>query len=324
MKVNIKDNLILGIKRTIPVIVVFSILMALRDYHIILENLADIASMLLIPVLAFNITFAFSKYHFTVPAVILGYFAFTFNTGFLGGLLVGLTVGYFSLKFKYAFTGNLNKDIFRLIIYNIIIFGILFPMFYYLIFPPVDYILVRLFDYLINFDTSRVMILVGILSLLTTLDLGGPFNKVAFAFLIQAVLNEYYHIIGPVMISVTIPPLSIFLGLLIYKNRFSQIDKSQIKMAGLSSAFGLTEGAMAVTFRRIKILPVIMIGSLLGSLFASYMGLESKLLMASIPGLFGTSNIWIYLLSHLIGVSFSLIMFPIILKRNVETKEDLV
>ena len=72
---------------------------------------------------------------------------------------------------------------------------------------------------------------------------------------------------------------------------------------------------MSVAFRRIKILPILIIGSIAGSVFAAIFDLENHLLLNAVPGLLGTSNIFIYLLSHLVGVAICLILFPIVLKK---------
>lgn len=315
-KTKLQDHIFNGIKRTIPVIVLYSILLALSDLLPFLEVVHPIVYYAIVPVLSFNILYSMYKGLYIFPAVFVGIFASIEGLGILGGILVGVLMGLsINLIYKYLFKDK-DSNTYMIVGLNILLTGLFYLLTVYVISPPVGFVLTSIFDYLGAIDGNNVLLLVSILSLLTTVDLGGPFNKISFAFIIEMLLQESYNIVGPVLISVTVPTLGIYLAMLLYKDRFSESDLSQKRFAMFASIVGMTEGALAVSFRRIKILPVVMIGSLLGTLFAAINGLENRLLMASIPGFFGTSNIMIYVLSHIIGVVFILIVLPLILKRE--------
>jgi fructose-specific phosphotransferase system IIC component len=67
--------------------------------------------------------------------------------------------------------------------------------------------------------------------------------------------------------------------------------------------FGLTESAIPVVLEDpLRRWPTMVLGSVVASVFASYMGLSNILMMVSLPGLFGANKIGIYLLAHVLGV----------------------
>lgn len=318
------NRIVKGIQRTIPFIVIYSILLAMKDVIPFMSSILFYYEMVLIPILTINITYSFTRLGYIIPAAVLGYFAYTGDISFIGGLFVGIYVGVVSKKLSDIFNGSLVKDIIRLILFNGIIFMIGYALLLYIIIPVFGLILHSTFEYLLSFDQTKLVILCGILAFLMTIDLGGPFNNLAYAFLIEALLNGSYQIIGPVLVSVAIPPLAIYVGMTAYPSLFNDVDKSQTKLTLLSSIFGFTAGGMVVIFRRIQLLPLVVLGSVIGTVFAAMFHLESEMLLAAIPGLISTSNILIYIIAHLLGLSIVVLLMPLILKNNSETVEDLL
>lgn len=315
-KKKIRDHLFTGIKRTIPFIVLYSISLALGEWNSFFIDVSTYLYMLIVVLLPANIVYSMYKFQYVHSAIISGVIIYYTEIGILGGIIVGVLIGLTLRLVKSTLLEGKVETMWHIVILNFLL-AIIFPLLtYFIISPPLAFILDTIYTFLLSIDKANVMLLVFLLSLLMTSDLGGPFNKMSFAFLIEALHQGNYEIIGPVMISVTIPPLSIFLAMLLLKDKFSKDDLTQVKFSGLASLVGMTEGAIAVAFRRIKILPILIFGSVIGSMFAAYFELESNLLMASIPGLFGTSNIMIYLLSHLIGVVIILVLFMAILRKQ--------
>lgn len=315
--VPIQEHLFTGIKRTIPVILLYAIMLALSDIVPFLLELSEYVYLAIVPILAINIIFSKYKFNYVLPALVSGYFASVNETGILGGIIIGillvLSIDYISTKI------DIKKWV---VIINIIVTLIFYGLTVYIISPPIQYMLNMVFDYLNGIDQANVLLLVGILSILITIDLGGPFNKVAFAFLIEVFLNGSYQIVGPVLISTTVPQLGLFFAMLLYKSRFSEKDFTQKKVLLLSSMVGLTEGAIAVTFRRIKILPIVVFGSFSAAIFAAVFHMENRLLLNSLPGLLGTSNVFMYLVSHAVGVIVILIIFPLVIKKETEVMKN--
>lgn len=315
-KNKLQTHIFKGIGRTIPVIILYSLVLAMGEWNVLFVDASDYIFMSIVPILALNIVYSMHRFSYLLPVAFVGYIAYLGGIGILGGIIVGILFGVSITYIKDIIFKSENIMLPYIILINFVLGGLFYLVIQFIVVPPFAYALDYIFGYLQSIDKTNVMFLVGILSFFTVIDLGGPLNKVAFAFNIESFLNGYYNIVGPVIISVTVPALSIYLAMLLYKNRFSDEDRTQKKFAMLSSIFGMTEGAMAIGFRRIRIIPVLIVGSMLGTLFAAYFGLESNMLLAAVPGLLGTSNIVVYLTAHAIGVGVILLMIPLVLKKE--------
>ncbi len=315
-------HIINGIKYVIPVIIIYSILLALINSNIIKSVNFDISSyiyLLIIPVLTAFIANSICDKLVFIPALILGFFLEKWGLGFFGGILGGLLIGYLARCITSKIMIKNNSV--NLIIGYVVIGGISFIVSYYMILymaaPGILLILDSIKDYILGVKTTEVILLVSILAMLTALDLGGPFNKLAFSFVLAFYLDGFYHITGPALVSVTIPPLSVYLGLLLMPSRFNVDDFKTKKIALFGSLFGLTEGALQVAYRRpLRIIPILVFGSVLGSVLAAYFGLENELLVASILGVFGVNNIILYVGAHLIGVVVVIVLFYLLLPKE--------
>jgi len=208
-----------------------------------------------------------------------------------------------------------------LVIGYIVIAGVAFLATYgvmiYVVGPPILWMLEGIASLILAIKPTQIILLVALLAALTTIDLGGPFNKLAFGFVLQFYIDGYWYITGPALISVAIPPIAIYIALKVMPQKFNKEDHTSRKLAFFASIVGLTEGALPVSFRRpLKMIPIIVVGSVVGSVFAAYFKLENQLMMASVLGLIGASNVIVYIAAHLLGVLLILILFYIILKDH--------
>ena len=132
-----------------------------------------------------------------------------------------------------------------------------------------------------------------------------------------------YHITGPVLIAVATPPLAIYLALKLYPNRFDEVDQSSRKLALIGGLFAMTEGAIQVSYRRpLRVIPIVVLGSLIGSLFAGWFGLENILLVGGILGVFSVNNVWIYLAAHLLGVGVIVGLLALTIPKKTVVRID--
>ncbi|AIO18545.1 PTS system mannose-specific EIIBCA component [Candidatus Izimaplasma bacterium HR1] len=316
------EHIVNGIKYTIPLIVIYSVFSALVGAGYINVGNFDVNEyvfIVLVPILTAFIAHSISPKNTFVPGLILGYFFGVWGLGYLGGILGGLLLGYLvrciSSKIKIE-----NEKLCLVIGYlglGILGFIVTYFAMLYMAKPGILLILDSVSNLISSISPSETVLIVILLALFTTLDLGGPFNKIAYGFIIQFYTEGLFHITGPVLVSVMLPPLGVFLGLLLLKDRFNDIDHKSRKIALFGSLFGLTEGALVVGYRRpLKVLPILIIGSVVGSALASVMGLKNTSLLVSVPGLFTINNILVYLLSVVVGVSVMLILFYFVLPKS--------
>ncbi len=327
MKKIFKDmskHVVKGISFAIPLIVIYSVLLALVNSNIIRSDNFDVseyAYLLIIPVLTGFIANSITDKIVLIPGFILGYFMNEWGLGFIGGIVGGLLLGY--LVRCICLKLSIKNNIWSMVLGYLVLGGIGFIVSYFTMFymarPGILLILDTITDYINGIDITQVVFIVALLALLTTIDLGGPFNKLAYGFILQFYRDGFYHITGPVIISVMLPPLGVFIGLMLFRNRFNDVDRKSQKISLIGGVFGLTEGALAVGYRRpLKIIPILVVGSVVGSVTAALLKLENTTLLTAVLGLFGVSSIFDYLLSIVVGLSVIIGLFLIILPKTEE------
>lgn len=321
----ISSHILKGFNYAVPLIIIYSVLLAIDGTsYVSLGKFPEYVLFLVIPVLTTAIASHIAPKVVLFPGFLLGMYFDYMGVGFFGAIFGGLILGY-SILFMIRQL-HVQRTWVQLVIGYLILplvaTGVTYVVMHYVIDPPILWMLDQVRQYVSTIKPNQILLLVGILGALSTVDLGGPFNKLAFGFVMQFYRDGYYSIVGPVLISTAIPPIAIALALYLIPHKFSVVDRSTLKFAFSAALVGFTEGALPVTFRRpLKILPIIVFGSVTASLFAAYFHMSNVVIMVSVLGLIGASNILVYVLAHVVGVAIILALFLLVL-RNQE-KESL-
>ena len=75
-------------------------------------------------------------------------------------------------------------------------------------------------------------------------DMGGPVNKVAYAFMLICVAQGVYTVVAIAAVGICIPPLGMGLATLIGRKNFSAEERETGKAALVMGCVGVTEGAI--------------------------------------------------------------------------------
>ena len=266
----------------------------------------------LIPILAGYIAMSIADRPGLLPGMAGGYLAVQANAGFLGGLIAGFLAGYIMVYLKKAFKGlprTLDgiKTILLYPVFGLLITGLLM---YFLVGPVFSTINTAMITFLENLGTGNAVLLGAVLGGMMAIDMGGPFNKAAYAFSIGIFTDTGDgSLMAAVMAGGMIPPLAIGIATLLFKNKFTDIEqKSGLSNILLGLSF-ITEGAIPFAAAD----PMRVIGSsIVGSAIA---GGLTQLWAVSIPaphgGLFVitlANRPLMFLLALLIGTVVSALM----------------
>ena len=266
----------------------------------------------LIPILAGYIAMSIADRPGLLPGMAGGYLAVQANAGFLGGLIAGFLAGYIMVYLKKAFKGlprtlDGMKTILLYPVFGLLITGLLM---YFLIGPVFSTINTAMITFLENLGTGNAVLLGAVLGGMMAIDMGGPFNKAAYAFSIGIFTDTGDgSLMAAVMAGGMIPPLAIGIATLLFKNKFTDIEqKSGLSNILLGLSF-ITEGAIPFAAAD----PMRVIGSsIVGSAIA---GGLTQLWAVSIPaphgGLFVitlANRPLMFLLALLIGTAVSALM----------------
>lgn len=106
-------------------------------------------------------------------------------------------------------------------------------------------------------------------------DMGGPVNKVAYAFMLICVAQGVYTVVAIAAVGICIPPLGMGLATLIGRKNFSAEERETGKAALVMGCVGVTEGAIPFAAADpLRVIPSIMIGSVCGAVTAALVGAQ--------------------------------------------------
>ncbi|GAB2491788.1 fructose-specific PTS transporter subunit EIIC [Alkalibacterium psychrotolerans] len=247
-----------GISHMLPFVVGGGILLAisfmfeaqLGSDHILFTSLNTIggsAFEFLIPILAGYIAFSIADRPGLLPGMAGGLLAVESDAGFLGGLVAGFVAGYVMLWIKKLMrnvpkTFEGLKSILLYPVAGLLVVGLLM---FFLIGPFFAVINNAMLGFLENLGTGNAVLLGAVLGGMMAVDMGGPVNKAAYAFSI-GVFGDTGNgsLMAAVMVGGMIPPLAIAISTLIFKSKYTDLEKSSGLSNFVLGASFITEGAI--------------------------------------------------------------------------------
>lgn len=248
----IYKDLMNGISHMLPFVVGGGILLAIsflfesmlgseNEIFTFLNSIGGNAFSFLIPIFAGFIAMSIADRPGLMPGMVAGLIAVNSDAGFLGGLVGGFLAGYIVVLLKQLFR-NLPKSLEGLkpiLIYPVI--GLFFTgiLMYYIFGPIFSGINSAMINFLQNLGTGNAVILGVILGGMMAIDMGGPFNKAAYAFSIGIFTDTGDgSLMAAVMAGGMVPPLAIAVATTMFKHKFTEGERKS----------GLTNYVMGISF----------------------------------------------------------------------------
>ena len=249
----------------------------------------------------------------------------TVPSGFLGGLLAGFVGGYLMLgiekmcdKMPKALEG-----IKPVLIYPLLgLGGILVVM--CAVNPFMGMINSGMSNGLNAIASNPAMMvpLCALLAGMMSIDMGGPFNKAAYAFATLNLANaddQAYIIMAAVMIGGMVPPIAIALSNTFFKNRWTNEERKNAPVNYVMGLSFITEGAIPYAAGHpLQVIPSCIVGSAVAGALSALFGCK---LMAPHGGIFVFATMqgtwYFYLLALAIGAVVSMLMLAL-LKRPIK------
>ncbi len=329
-------HLMTGVSFMLPAIVVYAFFMVMGQtggsFGAFSMAMSGYAHMLIVPLLSAYIAFSIAGKLTLIPAFVVGLMADQLGMGFIGGLIVGILTGYL-IKLIIVLVGR-SRGGHTLDIITTFILGpicgsmIMGLIVYFLIAAPISSFTALLEAWLVGLSGGSVLVLSVVVAGMLAFDMGGPLNKVAYSFMILASSEGAFHIVGPALIAITIPPLALGLSTVISRKKYSRDELPAGKTALVLSIFGLTEGAIPFAASDpLRVIPSIIAGSVAGGVCGTLLGVSNTSVVPSVLGIFfgmvgtyGIVDILFFILAHLVGASVSILLLHL-WKKDVP-KED--
>ncbi|MEU3458589.1 fructose-specific PTS transporter subunit EIIC [Streptomyces sp. NPDC006733] len=271
----------------------------------LLFQIGDTAFTFLVPILAGYIAFGMVDRPGLVPGVVGGAIALTINAGFLGGLVAGLLAGAVVMAIQRVAIPPVLRGIMPVVVIPLISSAVVGFLMFLVVGKPLAWLQDRLTDWLNGLTGSNAIILGVILGLMMCFDMGGPLNKVAYAFAVGGLADPNdgsLKVMACVMAAGMVPPLGLALATTLRGRLFTRTERENGKAAWVLGASFITEGAIPFAAADpLRVIPSAMAGGAVTGALSMAFGCT---LRAPHGGIFVVpliGNPWLYLVAVAAG-----------------------
>jgi len=295
-----------------------------------IEAIGAASFSFMVPILAGFIAYSIADRPGLAPGIIGGFIAVNgsfygteADAGFIGGIIAGFLAGYVVLALKKIKVPAAVQPVMPIIfipIFGTLIVGLLFI---FVIGAPVSAVFEALTNWLQGMQGTSSIFLALILGAMIAVDMGGPFNKVAFLFGSAMIAEGNYEIMGPIAVAICIPPLGMGLATFLNKKKYQQVEREAGKASFTMGLFGITEGAIPFAAQDpLRVIPSIVVGSMVGSVIAMLSSVGDHVAHGGpiVAVLGAVDNVLMFFVAAIIGtlVTAFLVNF---LKKDVSTDD---
>jgi PTS system fructose-specific IIC component len=246
-------------------------------YAGLLFKIGAVAFSMLVPILAGFIAYAMGDRPALVAGIVGGLIAVEISAGFLGGLIAGLIAGAVVIWIKRVKVPRGMAGIMPVVVIPLVSTFVVGALMLVVIGQPIAAIQSGLTDWLQGLGGSNAILLGIILGLMMAFDMGGPVNKVAYAFGLAALASGNLKIMAAVMAAGMTPPLGLALATVVRKNLFTRAERQAGEAAWLLGASFITEGAIPFAASDpLRVIPALMVGSAVTGALVMGFGDESR------------------------------------------------
>ncbi|MEU9175024.1 fructose-specific PTS transporter subunit EIIC [Streptomyces sp. NPDC048420] len=215
----------------------------------LLFQIGQVAFGFLIPVLAGYIAYGMADRPGLVPGFVGGMIASNIAAGFLGGLVAGLLAGAVVLAIQRIKIPPVLRGIMPVVVIPLISSLVVGFLMFVVIGKPIAEAQKGMTDWLGGLSGTNAILLGILLGLMMCFDLGGPVNKVAYAFAtagiaVQDPSDSAMKVMAAVMAAGMVPPLGMALATTVRKKLFTQTERENGKAAWVLGASFISEGAI--------------------------------------------------------------------------------
>lgn len=275
----------------------------------------------LVPALAGYIAYAIADRPGIAPGFVAGAVSGFMGAGFLGGIVGGLLAGYIAHVIGTWSVPRWLRGLMPVVIIPLLASIVASGAMFLFLGGPIAAITVGLNTWLSGMSGASAIVLGIILGLMMCFDLGGPVNKVAYAFAVaglgagSATNQAPWQIMATVMAAGMVPPLAMALATVLDKKLFSLAERENGKAAWLLGASFISEGAIPFAAADpLRVIPASMVGGAVTGALTMATGVTSQAPHGGIFVFFAIGNVVMFIVAILAGTVVSALIV-VALKR---------
>lgn len=256
----------------------------------------------IVPMISAYIAYSIADRPGLAPAFITGMIANEMGTGFIGGMFTGLAVGYLVNLLKKIPIPAQIMSLKSLIIIPFISTAIVGLVLWYVIGTPITAMTESLTTWLTGMSGANAALLGAILGAMMAFDMGGPVNKIAYAFGVASFSSGGFGASTAMLLAIAIPPLGMFLATLLNKKLYSEEEVENGKTAIVMGLVGITEGTIPFAVSDpIRVIPSIMVGTAVASGINGALGITHETMLSTFMAIPFTTNPFMYVVAIVVG-----------------------
>jgi len=272
-------------------------------------KIGNISLGFLVPALAGYIAYALADRPGIAPGFTAGAVALYMDAGFLGGIAGGLLAGYVAMWVGGWKVPSWLRGLMPVVIIPLIASLIASGLLLLVLGGPIAALTLALNDWLSGLTGVAAIGLGIILGLMMGADLGGPINKVAYAFAVAGLGEGAFdnqapwQIMAAVMAAGMVPPLGMALATVLDKSQFSMALRENGKAAWVLGAAFISEGAIPFAASDpLRVIPSTMIGGAVAGGICMAAGVTSQAPHGGIFVFFAIGNFFMFVVAILAGM----------------------
>lgn len=283
----------------------------------------------LVSALAGYIAFAIADRPGIAPGFVAGAVAVLMNAGFIGGIVGGLLAGVTAWWIGSWSVPRWLRGLMPVVIIPLLASIVASGLMILFLGRPIATLMEWLNVWLTDLAGTAGIVVVGvILGLMMCFDLGGPINKVAYAFAVAGLAAGSpenptpYYIMAAVMAAGMVPPLAMALAsTVLARNLFPPVERENGKAAWLLGAAFISEGAIPFAAADpLRVIPASMVGGAVTGALSMAFAVQSLAPHGGVFVLFAINPIWGFLVSIIAGTIVTALLV-VALKKWVGRKE---
>jgi PTS system fructose-specific IIC component len=283
----------------------------------------------LVSALAGYIAFAIADRPGIAPGFVAGAVAVLMNAGFIGGIVGGLLAGFVAWWIGSWSVPRWLRGLMPVVIIPLLASIVASGLMILFLGRPIATLMEWLNVWLTDLAGTAGIVVVGvILGLMMCFDLGGPINKVAYAFAVAGLAAGSpenptpYYIMAAVMAAGMVPPLAMALAsTVLARNLFPPVERENGKAAWLLGAAFISEGAIPFAAADpLRVIPASMVGGAVTGALSMAFAVQSLAPHGGVFVLFAINPIWGFLVAIAAGTVVTALVV-IALKKWVGRKE---
>lgn len=191
----------------------------------------------------------------------------------------------------------------------------------YIIGGPIAAVTNALTDMLNSLGTGNLLLLGIIQGCMLAFDMGGPCNKVAYAFALAAMDTGNYMVMGANFVGSITPPLGIAIAILVKKSKFTSSERNSLAGLLAGAAGMITEFAIPFAASDpVKVIPSLMAGSAVGCTVSYMLGLTIQAPHGGLFVAFAMNNPIYFIIAAVVGAIVTAALL-VVLKKDVPAEE---